>query len=361
MNSEDNILIFDLFSGVGFCNQLFSLETAVYLANISNRHLVLCVRFPLSHCGRVDWEYGFFPNFFPQLDATVSQGITVIKGKTGHDFVAEENVSNVVEVANENWFSRVLFQDETYLGEAPPAVQGGRPLSSLVLSDFEDHYAIKISHSNASRLFTNFLTNLSRYEEMNRVARALSLLPTELTELVKSIELPKQFAAVHFRFGDTKRPKEDIDKTFEEYKRHFDLEALSRMGLPLLVMADRKDGEFLRELDKHQLDYQFTGDLTRTVSESYQPTFTKCSDKSVIDFLLEKIICEKASMFYANYGSTVSAHINYQRFLSGVGAINQFCNRIDPPSEDGKLSFADHAEQGPGIGWRAFWTDNVLT
>ncbi len=23
MNSEDNILIFDLFSGVGFCNQLF--------------------------------------------------------------------------------------------------------------------------------------------------------------------------------------------------------------------------------------------------------------------------------------------------------------------------------------------------
>jgi hypothetical protein len=262
----------------------------------------------------------------------VSKGTTVIKGKTGHDFVAEENVSNVVEVANKNWFSRVLFQDETYLGEAPPAVQGGRPLSSLVLSDFEDHYAIKISHSNASRLFTNFLTNLSRYEEMNRVARALSLLPTELTELVKSIELPKQFAAAHFRFGDAKRPKEDIDKTFEEYKRYFDLEALSRMGLPLLVMADRKDGEFLRELDKHQLDYQFTDDLTRTVSESYQPTFTKCSDKSVIDFLLEKIICEKASMFYANYGSTVSAHINYQRFLSGVGAINQFCNRIDPPS-----------------------------
>jgi hypothetical protein len=25
-------LIYDLFSGVGFCNQLFSLETAIYLA-----------------------------------------------------------------------------------------------------------------------------------------------------------------------------------------------------------------------------------------------------------------------------------------------------------------------------------------
>ena len=107
MDSEDNILIFDLFSGVGFCNQLFSLETAVYLANISNRHLVLCVRFPLSHCGRVNWEYGFFPDFFPQLDVTVSKGITVIRGKTGSDFVAANNMSDAVGVASDNWLSRV--------------------------------------------------------------------------------------------------------------------------------------------------------------------------------------------------------------------------------------------------------------
>ena len=41
-------LIFQLFSGVGFCNQLFSLETAIYLANITNRKLILLIRNPVS-------------------------------------------------------------------------------------------------------------------------------------------------------------------------------------------------------------------------------------------------------------------------------------------------------------------------
>lgn len=360
MKSEDKVLIFDLFSGVGFCNQLFSLEAAVYLANISNRHLVLCVRFPLSHYGRVAWEYGFFPDFCPQLAATVKRGVTVIRGKTSLDVIAENAMSDVAEVPTENWFSRVLFQDETYSGQVSPEVQGGRPLVAMVLSDFDDHRVIKISQSNASRVFTNFLTGPDRYREMNRVARSLSTLPSELTAQAKKIDLPDQFAAVHFRFGDTKRPKEDIDKTFDEYKRHLDLEAIRNTGLPLLVMADRKDGEFLNELDKHQLHYRFTDDLVSDVTDAYQASFTDSSDKSVIEFLFEKLICEKASVFYANYGSTVSAHINYQRFLSGVGAINQFCNRSDPPSQGGRLSFSEHAERGPGIGWRAFWTDNIL-
>ena len=34
-------LIYELFCGVGFCNQLFSLETSIYLANITNRKLFL--------------------------------------------------------------------------------------------------------------------------------------------------------------------------------------------------------------------------------------------------------------------------------------------------------------------------------
>ena len=57
-------LIYELFSGVGFCNQLFSLETAIYLANISNRRLILLIRNPLCHCGRASWDYGKFLDFF---------------------------------------------------------------------------------------------------------------------------------------------------------------------------------------------------------------------------------------------------------------------------------------------------------
>ena len=57
-------LIYDLFSGVGFCNQLFSLETAIYLANITNRKLILLIKNPLCHCGRASWDYGHFLDYF---------------------------------------------------------------------------------------------------------------------------------------------------------------------------------------------------------------------------------------------------------------------------------------------------------
>ena len=53
-------LVYKLFSGVGFCNQLFSLETAIYMANISKRKLILLIPHPLCHCGHTSWDYGYF-------------------------------------------------------------------------------------------------------------------------------------------------------------------------------------------------------------------------------------------------------------------------------------------------------------
>ena len=57
-------LIFELFSGVGLCNQIFSLETAIYLAHISQRKLILLILNPLCHCGKSSWDYGYLLNFF---------------------------------------------------------------------------------------------------------------------------------------------------------------------------------------------------------------------------------------------------------------------------------------------------------
>ena len=56
-------LIYELFSGVGLCNQIFSLETAIYLAHISNRKLLLLVKNPLCHCGKASWDYGYLLNY----------------------------------------------------------------------------------------------------------------------------------------------------------------------------------------------------------------------------------------------------------------------------------------------------------
>ena len=62
--SNVKTLIYELFSGVGFCNQLFSLETTIYLANISNRKLILLIKNPLCHCGHASWDYGYLLNFY---------------------------------------------------------------------------------------------------------------------------------------------------------------------------------------------------------------------------------------------------------------------------------------------------------
>ena len=51
-------LYFELFCGVGFCNQLFSLETAIYMSNVLDAKLILLIKHPLVHCGRASWEYG---------------------------------------------------------------------------------------------------------------------------------------------------------------------------------------------------------------------------------------------------------------------------------------------------------------
>ena len=57
-------LIYEQFSGVGLCNQLFSFETAIYLANITNRKLILLIKNQICHAGRAKWDYGYFLNYF---------------------------------------------------------------------------------------------------------------------------------------------------------------------------------------------------------------------------------------------------------------------------------------------------------
>ena len=56
-------LIYELFSGVGLCNQIFSLEAGIYLASLTNRKLILLIKNPLCHCGKSTWDYGYLLNF----------------------------------------------------------------------------------------------------------------------------------------------------------------------------------------------------------------------------------------------------------------------------------------------------------
>ena len=71
-------LIFELFSGVGLCNQLFSLEAGIYLSYILDRKLILVIKNPLCHCGKNSWDFGYLLNFFTnEYYKFLSQGIEV--------------------------------------------------------------------------------------------------------------------------------------------------------------------------------------------------------------------------------------------------------------------------------------------
>ena len=107
-------LAYDLFSGVGFCNQLFSLETAIYLANISNRKLILLIKNPLCHCGSSSWNYGKFMEFFSdEYLKYLPHGIEIYYGRNTPD-----NYNNIIndkeqtkDIIFGEKFSRIGFID----------------------------------------------------------------------------------------------------------------------------------------------------------------------------------------------------------------------------------------------------------
>ena len=94
-------LVYELFSGVGFCNQLFSFETAIYLANISKRKLILIVRHPLCHCGRASWDYGKFPEFFSDAYKNyLPDGIEIYYGNIPNEYRTILSDNTKTEIMN---------------------------------------------------------------------------------------------------------------------------------------------------------------------------------------------------------------------------------------------------------------------
>ena len=107
-------LIFELFSGVGLCNQLFSLETAIYLANISNRKLILLIKHPLSHCGRATWDYGYLLNFFTNdFLKYLPNGFDVFyKSPPKHITEMINNKNKTIKIRYSSKFSGIVFIDK---------------------------------------------------------------------------------------------------------------------------------------------------------------------------------------------------------------------------------------------------------
>jgi predicted O-methyltransferase YrrM len=361
-------LIYDLFSGVGFCNQLFSLETAIYLANITSRKLILLIKNPLCHCGRASWDYGHFLDYFSDdYKKFLPYGIELHYGNVPEKYTDilsdDEKTSNILFGNN---FSQIGFIDKKIF------VLHGNNLNNVVIHKFlngRKPYILDVStwsreyiyltESNASRCFSNFLTSTDNYHLMSNICESLTHLHESFYCIFNQLSYPDKYMGIHFRFGDTKwstsvvnsRCDDNIQHVLEIIEKHKDC------NKEIIIMSDRKDTLYLAKISNNiEANITFTEDIIESIDlDKYFPNIT---NKSVVQFLLQKYICEQANVFIGYEGSTVSNHIQYINYIRNKPY--QYYTHKDIVHNPDEYSWYINGVCGGGIGWKLFFPDNIF-
>jgi len=339
-------LIYELFSGVGFCNQLFSLETAIYLANISNRKLILLIRNPLCHCGRASWDYGKFLDFFSDAYLKfLPNGLDVYYRIIPNNIKDNINSDDCSRLQINTKFSSCIFIDSEFSNNSNiDSFANGR---EKIIYDFDkiDSKYYYINKSNASRCFYNFYTNKNRYLLMSKICYSLTILSNSITSnyIKKSFDL-----AIHLRLGDYFKKIDLVNKNSLIYTNNLlkTIESLDNINT-IVIMCDRKDGDIINIL-KSKYDITFSDELIKTTGNPVQ------------DFLLEKYICQNSKYFIGTQGSTVSNYINYINYLDNKN-YNLYNKKTCLKSyNNNKYSWNLNNIYNHPISWSIFWPDNII-
>ena len=352
-------LIYELFSGVGFCNQLFSLETAIYLANITDRKLILLVRNPLCHCGRASWDYGKFLDFFSDdYKIFLPHGLEVYYGAIPSDInkILQDN-NKCHHIKYSNRFSQIVIVDKNLDSSSNETdiknFLGQRNKSNIDVNDYDNQY-IFINQSNASRCFYNFYTTLDNYKLMSNICYSLTKLNIKFYKIIYNTSLPDSYISIHLRLGDVKYNTNQINITSKRYTSNIEtiIKNFCNNNETIVIMCDRKDADLL-DILKKQYTILFS-DLCYN-KEMIKSNFTEIKNLNVVKFLCEKIICEKANTFIGYENSTVSNHINYVNFLNNKPS-NIYTSRI---LKHGNYSWNINNSFGGSIGFSLFFKDNI--
>ena len=358
-------IIYELFSGVGFCNQLFSLETAIYLANITNRKLILLVKYPLCHCGTTSWEYGKFLEFFSdEYKQYLPHGIDVYYKQIPAEIKDIINSKKCITIPFISRFSAMVIVDpvlsiptnqesiKNFCNHRKPYVSD--------LSMYNEEY-IHTNKSNASRCFYNFFTTEKNYILMSAICKSLTILHNNFTNLDVDMEQP--YIAIHLRLGDVKHDKKHIDtnsvKHYNNIKKQINnIYNVTDDKKNLVIMCDRNDGQILELLSK-DFDIQFTDDLIKSID--YKNSFKNIKKKMVIEFLIQKKICENAQFFIGTIRSTVSNYIQYMHYIQNKTFTNIYTQKTIDYNNTQFNTWNKNKKTGPGISWLIFWPDNIFT
>ena len=368
---DKRVLVYYLFSGVGFYNQLFSLENAIYLAAISNRHLYLNIKHPLVACGRPDKSLGPITNYITdEYKQFLPNGLTIFTPDNSFDID-----NNALEMPSKS-SSVVVVDNDMDTPENQNDIneflhwrikQNGKEFFKLL--NGEDK-VVTYNKSNASRFFTNYYTTVDNYKLMSKIAFALSknhpIIESVFQDIKKS--LPEKYISFHFRFGDWHKSVQQISTSSDTVKNNIFnwLEKNNTDNKPLYLMVDRKDHPVLEEM-KSKWQIFFTDEL---IKENHVQEIKKDFPTThMVEFLIQKKICENSSDFIGSQGSTVSVHIQYMNYINNKD-FNKYFYTKSTAFNNETLSFNVNPNKkytwskknymgGHPMSWSMFFEDNI--
>ncbi len=385
---NNKVLIYELFSGVGLCNQLFSLETAIYLANISNRKLILLIKNPLCHCGNSSWDYGYLLNYF------TNDFLQYLPN--GFDVYYKIIPNELLDIINNNSlthqfkycekFANLVFIDKILdTEENKKNIQDfchWRKKEFLQFDEFNNYQYFYINQSNASRCFYNFYTTSNNYLLMYNICKSLKFIDFfhKCSEKIYSdlnLKNNNYNIFIHPRFGDLHKDKEFIERynndMIKNISNFYEGHKTNLITPNLYLLYDNKNNSpFFEKINKY--NPIFVENLTNNYIETFlknnqmlDHNFIMPKNYEVANAIIQMLLCVKSDEFIGTITSTFSHYIQFLRYLSNKSYYN-YCNYNKPNVEYCRFQQIKNSNipwikyqynGGHPVSWHFFWDLNL--
>lgn len=375
-------LIYELFSGVGLCNQLFSLETAIYLANISDRKLILLIKNPLCHCGKATWDYGYLLNFLTNDFLNyLPQGFDVYYNSIPPDInKIIKNETLTKKIIYSNRFSQLVFVDKHLdTDENKEDIKDfchSRSKSYLQFEENDSYTYLYITQSNASRCFYNFYTTQDNYKLMYDICKSLKLkdfFHDIANRIYNSLNTTNNSYNIflHLRFGDYHKNdsflKRNNDIMIENIIPFLNGHKTNLINPKLYILCDNtKNSTFFDKIKQYNptlidtISNKYVNDYLNTNKMLFYDIFNT-KNKSVTCAIVDMLLAAKSDEFIGTTTSTFSNYIQYLRYTTNKnydkysnianGEHCKFSIKKDSPYDWVKYNY----NGGHVVAWHAFW------
>tara|TARA_Y100000389_G_scaffold153040_1_gene153170 strand:+ start:9942 stop:11849 length:1908 start_codon:yes stop_codon:yes gene_type:complete len=381
-------LIYELFSGVGFCNQLFSLETAIYLANISDRKLILLIKNPLCHCGKASWDYGYLLNFF------TNEFLNYLPN--GFDVYYKNIPENINSIIKDNKlckrfvysyrFSHSVFVDKQLdIDENKNDIEefcNSRIKQNLGFEENDNYEYFYVHQSNASRCFYNFYTTPNNYKLMLDICKSLKFkdvyyhIANHIYDTLKDNKNAYNIF-MHFRFGDFHKDSKFITRfnniILNNIALYLDGHKTNLIKPKVYILCDNKNNPNLfKSISKYNII------LIDTISNKYFDSYFaenkmlfydvhEVKNNSVSYAIIDMLLSVNSDEFIGTTSSTFSNYIQFLRYINNKSYDKysnidngNFCKfTIKNESEYDWIKY--NYNGGHVISWHAFWNIKSIT